>query len=234
MTDVLLAAQRSKGAIGDDHATVDSVSALSAWRLAGVPASHMEGVTLATAAAARRVARRWQRMDPALGPEAREALAEAAAFLTYVGEPQGALPVPPQVSAEAPRDRSDAASAVVGSVRGLVKDTNDGIELLGAWRLEWRGASIEATDVPTRWGRVSFALRWHSERAALLWELKSWDPDHEVAPQFSAPAFDPHWVGHGSAGEVLLDANFDQPLAMPRRARRSKDVSGGSGAGEVS
>lgn len=237
-TDVLLAAQRSKGAIGDDRATIDSLSALSAWRLSGVPSLHLEGVALATAAAARRVARRWQRMDPALRSEAREALEEAAAFLASVGEPQAAVPVPPPVSPpvrpESRRDRDDAASMVVGLVRGLVQDTNDGVELLGAWRLDWRGVSIEATDVPTRWGRVSFALRWHSERPALLWELKSWDPEYEAAPQFSAPAFDPQWVGHGRAGEVLLEANFDQPLAIPRRARRSKGVSGGSGAGEVS
>ena len=33
------------------------------------------------------------------------------------------------------------------------------------------GVDLEVHDAPTRHGRLSFALRWHGEHPALLWEL---------------------------------------------------------------
>src|SRR3954470_12974731 len=35
---------------------------------------------------------------------------------------------------------------------------------------EWWGRGLEVHDAPTHFGRLSYAVRWHGERPALLWE----------------------------------------------------------------
>jgi hypothetical protein len=52
-------------------------------------------------------------------------------------------------------------------------------------------------DAPTRAGPVSFAVRWHGERPALLW----------TAPpgvRLRAPGLDPEWASEVASGEALL------------------------------
>ena len=50
-------------------------------------------------------------------------------------------------------------------------------ETEGSWPLStvvpdaWLGQSWEAQDLPTAEGRLGFAVRWHGDRPALLWEL---------------------------------------------------------------
>lgn len=217
-TERLLAAQRSRGAIGDDATTVEALAGLSAWRLAAVPPSRMEGVTLAVAAASRHVARRSRRLEGAVRVRAREALVEAHRFLHSMGEAQAAVPVPPPSDEVVPAASNDAdpALAVVALVEGLVADHDDGIDLLCGWRQEWWGAPIEAADVPTRWGRVSFAVRWHGERPALLWEVQSWDPEHDSVPLLRAPVLDPSWVANARSGDMLLAQVHARPSDAPR------------------
>lgn len=210
-TETLLAAQGARGGVGDEDSTIEALLALAAWRLAGVPRAHMEGVLLAVAAASRSVARRWRRLDAPRRSRARLALEEARRFLVAMGEAQAAVPVPPEErdigdSEDVGAGRGDAAGGVVEVVRGLVTDTDDGVELLGGWRREWLGAPLEATGVPTRWGRVGLALRWHGERPALLWEVRSWDPEHDAVPVLTTPRLDPSWSARRSTGETLLNA----------------------------
>lgn len=62
-------------------------------------------------------------------------------------------------------------------------------------------------DLPTRAGVVSFAVRWHATRPALLWELT---PYPGTAPNafpvtITAPGLDPSWSTTATQGEVLLD-----------------------------
>ena len=52
-------------------------------------------------------------------------------------------------------------------------------------------------DLPTAAGRLSFAIRWHGERPALLWEL---EPHEGIGPVLlTTPALDPVVV-HRRAG----------------------------------
>ena len=88
---------------------------------------------------------------------------------------------------------------------GLVHDVDDGIELLRDPPAP--GIDLEVHDAPTRHGRVSFALRWHGEHPALLWELT---PDAEGrrrgTVEITAPALAPGWSTTDAVGETLLRA----------------------------
>ncbi len=81
---------------------------------------------------------------------------------------------------------------------GLVRDRDDGIELLTG-PLE-PGVDLEVLDAPTRHGVLSFALRWHGEHPALLWELR--DPHGHV--ELRAPTLAPGWSTRDPVGETLL------------------------------
>lgn len=90
--------------------------------------------------------------------------------------------------------------------RLLVDDRPDGLALTTWMPPAWWGLGWEVHDAPTRWGRLSYAVRWHSGRPALLWELGP--PLEGVAgdPVLRAPGLDPSWSGTERRGEALLAA----------------------------
>ncbi|HZJ27795.1 MAG TPA: hypothetical protein VFF40_12420 [Acidimicrobiia bacterium] len=61
------------------------------------------------------------------------------------------------------------------------------------------GAAVEVHDAPLRTGSVSFALRWHGDRPALLWDVRAPTPRRLVAP-----SLDPAWSTDQPSGEALL------------------------------
>lgn len=62
----------------------------------------------------------------------------------------------------------------------------------------WRGSDVEAHGLAVGpAARLSFAVRWHGERPAVLWEL-----DGESV-ELSAPAVDPSWRTSERSGEAL-------------------------------
>ena len=66
----------------------------------------------------------------------------------------------------------------------------------------WWGQGLEIHAAPTYAGVLSFALRWHGDRPALLWEL---EPHDDVgAVRLSAPGLDPSWSTTDLRGEALL------------------------------
>jgi hypothetical protein len=70
----------------------------------------------------------------------------------------------------------------------------------------WLGVDFEVRGVPTGpAGSISFAVRWHGPRPAVLWE------QHGEPVELRASAFDPAWSSSARAGEALW--------AAPRRAR---------------
>lgn len=89
----------------------------------------------------------------------------------------------------------------------VVADTGEGAALFGLWNDEWNGRQVELHRVPTAWGLVSAALRWHGARPALLWEIHPWfgDPDGAGAPVVTAPGLRADWSATGWNGEALLD-----------------------------
>ncbi|MBU3702133.1 MAG: hypothetical protein FGM58_08835 [Acidimicrobiia bacterium] len=89
------------------------------------------------------------------------------------------------------------------SVRALlVDDDGDGIDLLPDAIDEWFGSPLAVHDLPTAHGRVSFALRWHGARPAMLWDLALRD---DAAPvRVSASMLDPAWMSTDPRSEALL------------------------------
>lgn len=66
----------------------------------------------------------------------------------------------------------------------------------------WFGAPVEVHDLDVGDGRrVSFALRWHGERPALLWESTDPSPDGTV---LYGGGLDPSWSSGQRSGEALL------------------------------
>ena len=99
-----------------------------------------------------------------------------------------------------------SAAALLGWRNCLVADSGDDtLVVLPGWRQDWRGRPIEVHRLPTAQGRLSFALRWHGPRPALLWQIE--DPietDGAVAFRLLAPRLDPAFVASQRRGEVLL------------------------------
>jgi hypothetical protein len=94
--------------------------------------------------------------------------------------------------------RGDGAASLLLAVRSfLVHEADAVITLLADLPEEWRGGSIEVHGAPTRRGRVSYAVRWHGERAALLW-------DGPEGVTTRAPGLDADWSTTEPSGEALL------------------------------
>lgn len=81
---------------------------------------------------------------------------------------------------------------------GLVRERDGRLELLCDPSAP--GVNLEVLDAPTRLGLVSFALRWHGEYPALLWEVADPVPGLELR----APVLAPGWSTSEPVGETLL------------------------------
>jgi len=57
-------------------------------------------------------------------------------------------------------------------------------------------------DAPTAFGRLSYAVRWHGARPALLWDLEGHPGVGPVV--LTAPGLDPTWQASALRGEALL------------------------------
>ena len=97
--------------------------------------------------------------------------------------------------------------AVAGDARflnvlrgALVGEAVGTIELLPDWSAEWRGLPLDVRDAPTRFGPVSYSLRWHDERVALLWDVPA-------GITVCVPGLDPEWSTTEPRGETLLLAS---------------------------
>ncbi|HUR77585.1 MAG TPA: hypothetical protein VMZ22_06545 [Acidimicrobiales bacterium] len=95
-------------------------------------------------------------------------------------------------------DASRAARFVIAVREQLLDDSQHNlVDLFPASPQEWRGRSVDVTNLPTNYGPVSFALRWHGDNPALLWE----------APRrvtLRAPELGPGWSTKAESGEELL------------------------------
>ena len=82
----------------------------------------------------------------------------------------------------------------------FVSDTqNQHIDLLPDLAPDWFGRSVDVRDFETIWGKLSFSLRWHGRRPALLWELSSQDKI-----KITARSIDPSWSTQEQRGETML------------------------------
>lgn len=81
----------------------------------------------------------------------------------------------------------------------------------------WLGANFEVHGIPTgARSAVSFAVRWHGERPAVLWE------QHGEPCRLTAPGIDPEWSTDEVVGEALW-----APPPQPKRIGVSIDLGPG-------
>lgn len=99
-------------------------------------------------------------------------------------------------------DDPGPAGRLVRARAGFARDVDAGIEILGEPPAP--GVDLEVHDAPTRHGRLSFALRWHGEHPALLWELTAPEGAPRRPVRLTAPALAPGWSTDAPVGETLL------------------------------
>ena len=98
--------------------------------------------------------------------------------------------------------RSDGgvAAAVLDLVRRVVvrETAAGGLALATIFPPEWAGQPLEVHDAPTHHGRLSYALRWHGDRPALLWQCE------RPGVTLTVPGLDPSFSTAEQSGEALL------------------------------
>jgi hypothetical protein len=145
----------------------------------------------------------------------------AQARLSWVlGAASGTWTWPTAIPASDPRgglgDGHDVAAgaALLLLVRDvLVDDGEDSLALSQRVPDAWLGQGWELHDAPTTHGRLSYAVRWHGDRPALLWDLELLPGQPPV--RLTSPGLDPDWSSTQPRGEALLG-----PVARPERPAR--------------
>lgn len=133
----------------------------------------------------------------------------AAELLGAAGQPDAAeacrrLAQSAPAETELPTDHSLDPAARLDAVHAqLLAETDGGVALAPGYPDDWLGQGLEVHDAPTRFGRLSFAVRWHGARPALLWQL---DIRSNVPGlvRLTAPRLDPTWHTDEPRGEALL------------------------------
>ncbi len=92
----------------------------------------------------------------------------------------------------------------------LLREHAGGVDVLPGFPPEWRGGAIEVHRASTAWGPVSFAIRWHGARPALLWEVHrpGW------SGRMTCSTLDAEWSSAEPTGETLLSGSVT-PLPVP-------------------
>ena len=104
--------------------------------------------------------------------------------------------------------------------------TGAGELLAGGMPEMWLGANFEVHGLPIGpSSTVSFAVRWHGERPAVLWEVTG------AAVRLTSPAVDPEWSSTAASGEALWRTLISASHAYVARAAVSKP---GTGSGTSS
>ena len=133
--------------------------------------------------------------------------ADRLAWLLEAGGPTWAWPtlVHPQLGTGCGGDGHDVevAAGVLTLVRDLlVREDGPGVVLASLVPDAWYGQGWEVHGAPTAHGTVSYAVRWHGDRVALLWEV---EPHPGAGPvRLSAPGLERGWSTSDARGEALL------------------------------
>jgi hypothetical protein len=98
-----------------------------------------------------------------------------------------------------------AAAEFLNFVRAmLVREVDGGLALCSMLPDGWEGQPVEVHDAPTHAGLLSFAVRWHGDRPALLWELVPHERQSGRPSRLTAPGLDPSWSTVEPKGDALL------------------------------
>ncbi|MCU1371170.1 MAG: hypothetical protein JWO77_2364, partial [Ilumatobacteraceae bacterium] len=121
--------------------------------------------------------------------------------LTQAG-PTGAWSGPGRSGRGIGHDLAASAALLVAARSILISERCDGLALLPVYPATWYGAGVEIHDAPTAAGALSYAIRWHGLRPALLWELA---PHPGCGPvTLTIPGLDPAWSTTERRGDALL------------------------------
>lgn len=95
----------------------------------------------------------------------------------------------------------------------LVAEAADHLVILPSPPVEWTGVPLDVRGLATRHGLLSFSVRWHGSRPALLWELvpPTRPPSSPVALRCG---LDESWTPSEPSGEALLNPS------QPKRSGR--------------
>lgn len=195
-----------------------AIERASEWCRAGRPAGDLVvGVAGAAVQAARAVRRRGGGDDAALMERTRRAIGAAAAVALHSGEPVAARDLEALAARLGPPAAPSLDPAVLAALEGpallahvhdaLVQASAGAVQLLPSFPTRWLGQGVEVHGAPTVAGTVSFAVRWHGERPAVLWEVIAAPGTAGGAiepPALSCPGLDPAWQASGWTGEALL------------------------------
>jgi hypothetical protein len=137
----------------------------------------------------------------AADPHADVALRRAADVLRAAGQERAANDVEAMpLGPAAPSGPASAVRALVGSLDSWASGRGRVVELLTAGiPAELLGQSFEVNDARAGEAMVSYAVRWHGERPAVLWESS-------VPITVRCSAVDPAWHAEGTRGDALLAA----------------------------
>jgi hypothetical protein len=112
------------------------------------------------------------------------------------------------VDTTSPGQDPDSTAAFLAAVHALlVHETPDGLAVTPHVPEDWTGQGWEVHDLPTAFGALSYAVRWHGDHPALLWDLQGTGAAAgraTAAVRITAPGLHPTWSTTEPRGEALL------------------------------
>jgi hypothetical protein len=127
-------------------------------------------------------------------------------LFSALGDTRAAADAGRLVEVEGPPDlvaTDVAATSLRDLADRLVRISVDGLDLLVDVPDSWLGGGVEVHGLATPHGSLGFAIRWHGDRPALLWELERHDDGPVV---LRVPGLDTAFSTVEATGEVLLAA----------------------------
>lgn len=115
-------------------------------------------------------------------------------------------------------ETAEAARFVAAARSLLVDDRGADLIVLPEYPSAWRGGGAEVHEISTKHGRLSYAIRWHGYRPALLWQLEpptGRTPTGQAGVTIRCPALDETWSTTDPRGETLLSGSSTTLPAAP-------------------
>lgn len=106
-----------------------------------------------------------------------------------------------------PEDSYRVAAIVRSTIeRFAIADPNDSdaVDLVSDFDPGWKGGKVDVRGIPTRAGSLSYSVRWHGQRPAILWDVDPEEGGGWPELRLRCASLDPTWVGEGLKGEALL------------------------------
>ncbi|NNK92606.1 MAG: hypothetical protein HKO87_09255, partial [Acidimicrobiia bacterium] len=96
------------------------------------------------------------------------------------------------------------AGLVIALRSASVREGDHLLDFAPGFAAGWLGRDVDVRSLPTTWGTLSYSIRWHGARPALLWELEAIETDRPV--EVTCSAIDPGFSSPANSGETLLAA----------------------------